>query len=112
MNLMSKLFKKIVAEERKSIRVECRLTVADAATISASAEMRNISVSDFMRRAALGRRADVHFETEIVVAMREVVQSIQALHATFVKQCIPPPEEKIAELLDTARDAMLQLQNL
>lgn len=109
---MGKLFKKIVAEERKSIRVECRLTVADAATIIASAEMRNISVSDFMRRAALGRRADVHFETEIVVALREVAQAIQAMHAAYVRQGAPPPETKIAELLDIAREAMLELQNL
>ena len=112
MNLMSKLFKKIVAEERKSIRVECRLTVADAATISASAEMRNISVSDFMRRAALGRRADVHFETEIVISLREVAQSIQAMHAAYVRQGAPPPDTIIGELLDLARDAMLQLKNL
>lgn len=109
---MSKLFKKMPIEAKKISRLEIRLTAIDAATINASAEMRNLSMSDFMRRAALGRRADVHFETEIVISLREVAQSIQALHATFVKQCIPPPEEKIAELLDTARDAMLQLQNL
>ena len=109
---MSKLFKKMPIEKRKISRCEIRLTAIDAATISASAEARNLSMSDFMRRAALGRRADVHFETEIVVSLREVVQSIQAIHAAFVKQGIPLPEAKIGELLDTARDAMLQLQNL
>ena len=109
---MSKLFKKMPIEARKISRFEIRLTATDAATISASAEARNLSMSDFMRRAALGRRADVHFETEIVISLREVAQSIQALHATFVKQGIPPPEAKIAELLDTAHGAMLQLQNL
>ena len=109
---MSKLFKKMPIEARKIFRCEIRLTATDATTISASAEARNLSMSDFMRRAALGRRADVHFETEIVVSLREVVQSIQALHAAFVRQGAPPPEAKIAELLDLARDAMLQLQNL
>lgn len=109
---MTKLFKKMPIEARKISRFEIRLTVIDAATISASAEARNLSMSDFMRRAALGRRADVHFETEIVVSLREVVQSIQAMHAVFVRQGIPPPETKISELLDIARDAMLQLHNL
>lgn len=109
---MSKLFKKMPIEAKKISRLEIRLTAIDAATINASAEMRNLSMSDFMRRAALGRRADVHFETEIVVALREVAQAIQAMHAAFVKQGAPPPEAKIAELLDIAREAMLQLQNL
>ena len=109
---MSKLFKKMPIEKRKISRFEIRLTAIDAAIISASAEMRNLSISDFMRRAALGRRADVHFETEIVVALREVTQAIQAMHAAFVRQGAPPPETKIGELLDLARDAMLQLQNL
>ena len=109
---MSKLFKKMPIEAKKISRLEIRLTAIDAATINASAEMRNLSMSDFMRRAALGRRADVHFETEIVVALREVAQAIQVMHAAFVKQGAPPPEAKIAELLDIAREAMLQLQNL
>ena len=109
---MSRLFKKMSIEKRKIFRCEIRLTALDAATINTSAKARNLSMSDFMRRAALGRRADVHFETEIVISLREVAQSIQAMHATFVRQGMPPPEEKIGELLDTAHGAMLQLQNL
>ena len=109
---MSKLFKKMPIEAKKISRFEIRLTAIDAATISASAEMRNLSISDFMRRAALGRRADVHFETEIVVALREVAQAIQAMHAAYVRQGAPPPDTIIGELLDLARDAMLQLKNL
>lgn len=97
---------------RKISRIEIRLTAIDAATISASAEARNLTMSDFMRRAALGRRADVHFETEIVVALREVAQAIQAMHAAIVRKGTPPPETIIGELLDLARDAMLQLKNL
>ncbi|NOU26250.1 MAG: hypothetical protein HOO90_12065, partial [Methylotenera sp.] len=85
---MSKLFKKMPIEKRKISRIEIRLTAIDAATISASAEARNLTMSDFMRRAALGRRADVYFETEIVVSLREVAQSIQAIHAAFVKHGI------------------------
>lgn len=109
---MSKLFKKMPMEKRKISRFEIRLTAIDAATISASAEARNLSMSDFMRRAALGRRADVHFETEIVISLREVAQSIQAMHAAYVRQGAPPPDTIIGELLDLARDAMLQLKNL
>lgn len=109
---MSKLFKNIDAEERKSVRVELRLTAVDAAAISAAAEMRNLSLSDFMRRAALGRRADVHYETEIVRSLREVVQSIRSLHATFISSGIPPPTEEVGKLLDEALHAMLALRNL
>lgn len=99
-------------EERKIFRCEIRLTAIDAATISASAEMRNISMSDFMRRAALGRRADVHFETEIVISLREVAQSIRAMHATFVKLGTPPPNDKLGGVLDEALAAMLQISNI
>ncbi|MHB1619702.1 MAG: plasmid mobilization protein [Sulfuricella sp.] len=106
---MSKLFKKMPPTERKTVRYEVRMTRKEADAIRASAETRCISVSDFMRRAALGRRADIRFETEIVLSIRSIVQSIRNLHATFIAQGIAPPTGELGPLLDEAIAALQRI---
>ncbi len=103
-------FKKTTDELRKSIRYEVRMTEKDAAKIHHSASIRQMSIAEFMRRAALGRRADVRYETEIVLALRDVVMVIRALHANFVDQKIPPPEALLRPVISEAINAMLRIQ--
>ncbi len=104
---MTKLFKKMSDSEKKLERIEIRLSTKDAKTIRASAFMRNLTVADFIRRAALGRRADVGFEVEIVLALSDVVKSIRQLNAAFIAHGFPPPREELGGVLDAALAAML-----
>ena len=81
-------------EERKIFRCEIRLTAIDAATISAAAKARNLSVCEYMRRTALGRRADVCYESQMVLALTDVVEAFKILHATVVEYgCLPVNQE-------------------
>lgn len=107
---MSKLFQVLPAEKKKSLRYEIRLTEIEAEEIRASALARNLSVADFMRRAALGRRADNKFETETVLALLQVVISIRAWHEVFVDHGITPPQDALGEIVDAALAAMLRIE--
>lgn len=106
---MSKLFKKMPQSERKAVRIEVRMSSKDADTIRTSAHIRNLCVGDFIRRAALGYRADVKYETEIILYLREVVQSIRRLHATYADQGIQIPKDEFGFLIDKALSAMQRI---
>ncbi len=106
---MSKPFEKMPKAEKRTVRYEIMLSVMEAEEIRTSAKIRNLSVADFMRRAALGRRADVRFDTETVLALREVVQAIRQLHATFAAKDLRLPVDRMGELIDVALAAMLRI---
>lgn len=106
---MSKLFRKIPTAELKSVRLEIRVSEKDALAIRRLAFIRCLSVSEFMHRAALGRRADVNIEVEIILSLHKVVQSIRVLHTTFVAQGFPPPRDELGIVLDAALAAMLRI---
>lgn len=106
---MAKLFQTVPDEVRKSKTILLRLTVKDAATINTSAKARNLSVTEFIRRAALGRKADLRYETEIVLALREYAQTIRDIHAAMVNQGIPPPEAEWRPAIQQAIAAMLRI---
>jgi hypothetical protein len=107
---MSAHFKKKPLEQRRTIRYEIMLSMAEAEDIRTSAKIRNLSVADFLRRAALGRRADVRFETETVLALREVVQAIRQLHATFAAKDAALPKDGLGQVIDAALAAMLRIE--
>lgn len=106
---MSKLFKKMPTEKLKSARLEVRASEKDALAIRGLAFSRCLSVSEFMRRAALGHRADVHFEVEIILSIREVVQSIRGMQATIITLGFQPPDDELGRVLDEALAAMLRI---
>ena len=106
---MKNLFKNIAEEDRKAKVIHVRVSFADAETITASAMARNLNVCDFMRRAALGRRAEVRFETEIVLQLRDLIKSIRLLHAALVDRGIPPPELAWGLVVDEALSAMQRI---
>lgn len=106
---MAAHFKSKSPEQKRSVRYEIMLSVMEAEEIRTSARTRNLSVADFMRRAALGRRADVRYETETVLALREVVQAIRNLHATYVENKFQVPAKELGALIDEALAAMLRI---
>ena len=106
---MKNLFKNISEENRKTKVIHVRVTLADAETITASATARNLNVCDFMRRAALGRRADIRFETEIVLQLRDLIKAIRILHAALVNEGIHLPESAWGLVIDEALCAMRRI---
>lgn len=106
---MGQLFKKMPSAEKGTVRYEIRLSGKDAEIIRASALVRNLSVAEFMRRAALGRRADIRYETEIVLTLRDVVQSVRMLHAAYVSDGIVPQTEIWEMIISEAKTAMLRI---
>lgn len=107
---MAKLFKVLPAEKKHTQRIDIRLLPSDVEIIRASAKARNLNVSEFIRSAAMGRRADVVFETEIVLALRDVVMVIRAWHAELVARGLTPPEEYMEVIVDAALAAMLRIE--
>ncbi len=66
---------------RRDTRIEVRLNEKEAAAIRHAADIRMLTVSEYLRRTALARRADVRYEQEIVLRMSQEIQAIRALHA-------------------------------
>lgn len=107
---MIKLFTKIPAETKRSLRYEVRLTASEAEKICTSAKIRNLSVAEFIRRTSLGRRADVSYDTEIVLALRDVTQAIRRMHADLVDRNMLPEEiEEWRPVIEQATAAMVRI---
>ena len=106
---MTKLFKPKAEIDSKPVRYQIRLGAKDDKTIRRSAEIRQMTVSEFIRRAALGRRADVDYDTEIVLALSDITRAIRAFHAAMVERDIAPPEDLLRPVILDARAAMLRI---
>lgn len=107
--MTKKLFKQVSDAERKDDPILVRLSKADAEAIRHSAAIRQLSVSEFIRRAALGRKADVDYETEIVLVLSAVTRAIRGMHAALVERGISPPEEEWRPVIVEARAAILRI---
>lgn len=106
---MSELFKRKPLELKRTVRREVRLTVQEDEAIQESAKNRQLDFSEFMRRAALGRRADVNFDVELVLTMRELsrtINSIGKLHEAMIEREITPPVDDWREVKMSIRLAM------
>lgn len=101
-----RLFKPVPDNERKDTPILLRLTKVDAATIRNSASIRQLSASEFVRRAALGRKADVDYETEIVLALSGITRVIRGYHAALVERGFVPPEAELSAVIVDARAAI------
>lgn len=89
----SKLFEKADPAIQKDASVLVRMSQVDRDEIRHLANIRQMSVSDFMRRAALGRKADVDYETETILILSEVTKLMRLLHAELVDQGVAPLED-------------------
>ncbi|MGV8954984.1 MAG: plasmid mobilization protein [Cypionkella sp.] len=111
---MTKFFKNKDPATARSVRYPLMLTKEEAETIRHSANIRQLSVAEFVRRAALGRKADVDFETEIVVALnglRRTIMELSGLHAAMVERGLQPPADDWRPVILEARAAIEQITN-
>ena len=107
---MSTLFKKKDEADARSVRRELRLTRQEDQRIRDAAALRQLDVSEFIRRAALGRKADVRFEVDLILMLIEVVKSIRELHSAVVAPGALPPEPQWQPVITQAVAAMLRIE--
>ena len=107
---MVKLFQTKDESLVRSVRRELRLTGEEDRQIRDAAGLRQLDVSEFIRRAALGRKADVRVEVEIVLMLIEVVKEMRELHTAVVATGALPPESQWQPVIDQAVSAMLRIQ--
>lgn len=106
---VKKLFTAVPEDDRKSDSILIRCTVADAATIRKQASIRSLPTSEYVRRAALGRTANVDYETDTILALSALTRAIRELHAALVEEGQPVMEEDLRPIILGARAAMLRI---
>lgn len=72
-----KPFTAVPERERRTLRIPVLVSADEKAAIEQAAEIRELDTSDWMRRAALGRKADIRFDTKIVLTVSQLVQVIR-----------------------------------
>jgi hypothetical protein len=103
------LFKAVPDAVRKDTAILVRISQIENDQIRYSASIRNLSVAEFMRRAALGRKADVRYETEIVLQLSEVTRVLRGLHREMIAKGMSPPEAIWTPVMDAALAAMIRI---
>lgn len=103
------LFKKVEEHERRSLRIPVLVNQAEKNRIAELAGIRQLSSGDYLRRAGLQRKADVHFDVEIVLALSDLTRAVRRLHVDMVALGVEPPSELMLQVLIDARSAMLRI---
>lgn len=102
-------FKKLSDGEKRSVQMLVRWTQDEALLVRKKAKGCTLQVNEFVRRAALGRRVDVDFVTDIVLELSDLTRAIREMHAEMTRLGIAPPEERLLTLILEARAAMLRI---
>lgn len=102
-------FQKKADDQKRSVPTLIRWTESEVQKVRQSAGIRHMDVAEFIRRAALGRKADVDYEIEIVLALSDITRAVRAMHAAMVAQGIAPPEDQLLPLILEARAAILRI---
>ena len=103
---MTKLFKKKPEEEKRSHRLFIMVTAMELSKIQYAASIRNLTVSEYMRRTALGRKTDIDYESKIIINLSRTIQELKNLHKFFRETGVPPQEELMLPVLLEAREAI------
>lgn len=106
---MEKLFQKKNPEDLRNLRLIVYATADEAAQILNAARIRQMDRGEYMRRTALGRRADVDFETEIVLSLIDVSKRLRELHKAVKENGQNPPEEEWRPVIQQAIAAMVRI---
>jgi uncharacterized protein (DUF1778 family) len=107
--IATKLFRKKDDEEKQSERLYIRLTVKDMEAIRTASSVRRLDVSEFARRAMLGRRADVRYKGQIILEIRAVVAALKQQYKGYVERGLLPPEEEFRALINESIEAMKRI---
>lgn len=106
----SKLFVTKAASDRHSCIHKFKVTADDDLEIRKAAAIRQLNLSEYLRRTALGRTANVDFETDIVIALSACVKTIRNYHAALIEHGHVPPDDVLRPVITKAGDAMDRIQ--
>ena len=106
---MKKLFKILPDNAVKTKTLHVRILVSDSEIITDLAKARNLSVCEYMRRTALERRTDVRYETQMVLALADVIEAFKILHTAVVEHGYLPINQEWDPVFDEAVAAMLRI---
>lgn len=107
---MKKLFVRKSDDEKRTKRTPILWTDNEHLKVTNSAKIRNLEFSEFVRRASLGRKADVDFDTQTVLALHHVVQEIRRFRKDFLGIGLAPPDKELLLVLDQAGEAFSRIQ--
>ena len=107
----NKLFTLLPDGVGMEVRIEFRVSKSEREKIKKLAAVRQISVSDFLRRAALGRAAPMDFDTDLVLCLSDATRSIRALHKAYLQIGCPPPEDLLRPVIEKTIMAIERISN-
>ena len=97
----------IVGFKRKEVTatgiIKFRVTREDEREIQSRAGKASLTVSDYVRRCAIGRRVDTRYDVDAILALREIVSEIRALRADSRTAL---PDDEVRAALQSAVAAM------
>lgn len=103
------LFTKKADADKATVPTLVKWTTADIEKVRESAALRKMSVNEFIRRAALGRKADVDIDTDIILSLSDLTRAIRSIHADMISKNIKPPEVELLEIINSARSAIQRI---
>lgn len=107
----SKLFTPLPDGVGKEVRIEFRVSKAEHEKIKYLASVRQLALSEFLRRAALGRPAPIDFDTELVLCLSDATRAIRALHKGYLDIGCEPPEDLLRPVIENSIIAILRISN-
>lgn len=100
------LFIKKAEADKATVPTLVKWTPSDIEKVRASAALRKMSVNEFIRRAALGRKADVDIDTDIILSLSDLTRAIRVLHSDMMNKNVELPEVALLEIISDARAAI------
>ncbi|MBK4737306.1 plasmid mobilization protein [Noviherbaspirillum pedocola] len=91
------------------IQLQIRLTQKESEEIKKSSEIRNPDFTEFGRRAALNRKAEVRTENKIVLEIRALTHRMHETHRELVSRNLEPFKDDFRSLLPEATEAMKRI---
>jgi len=107
---MAKAFERKNTEEKYSERVIVKFTPSGHQHLKEQASARLLDISEFIRRAVTGRRADVRYETNVILEVGKLIRSVNELRKELFERGLIDDEAKWAEVRDEAIEAMLRIE--
>ncbi|MGS0741460.1 plasmid mobilization protein [Glaciimonas sp. GG7] len=107
----TKLFHKKSDNEKRTEIIRFRTTSEEKLKIYQQAAIRSLEPSEYIRRTALHRRADVRIELDMILALNGAVRALKELHAAYLKSGLTPPLPSLQPILNSCENAIINLSN-
>jgi uncharacterized protein (DUF1778 family) len=106
-----KLFTPLPDGVGREVRIEFRASEAEREKIKHLAAVRQMPLSEFLRKAALGRAAPMDFDTDLVLCLSDATRAIRALHKAYLGIGCQPPEDLLRPVIENTIIAIKRISN-